>query len=672
MYITGNNVNVGTNAGQMRITGTGVTVGTNTNTGTLYSSQTLVMGTNNGRAWIIGSNSSVTTNTGHLRIDGDGANVDSSFGSGANALINGNNATVGFNNALMRIVGNLATITLNGASGQARIQGENATVHMNNGGLGIDGDFASIGANNGSARINGNDATVTNNNSTGLLHVVGDVLDLTNNSGRARAEGLNTTITNNNATGQEDINGTAHFVSANRGSIRLGLLSVRGHPVPNGPHPLTEVTFGPPDTPPAGGNFGRIDVLTGGTVSRLPFNTNTGEILVFNGGNFNDITHRNEGRIHVENGGRAQINVNINEAVSLGVTVMVENRGYFEVGEWKGEWNTPAIGSSAGMGSIASTNYGVIRNFSAHLEVVTTAHTPLATPIWKMPFGGIIENYGSLNPQLPNRPQPVILQPSPPNAGFDNLVRHHARHIDVSGIVAGTGTTISFTVNGGGGSPWANPFAHRGGAGWTPDGDKQILNFNPYMEDGGFFLRDGWVIFNANHLNEIQDVLYYIPEMSRFDIAGSEGTSGRWLQFEALLPFKLQVGANSGQMMHLRFRSIYTHHLARSAEYVTFSETNVLTRQDATEALASASRALLDVTEYRTELGANHNRLELTIRSLGISSENLQDAESRVRNADMAREMMDFAMMNVLFQSGMAMLAQANQLPNNVLALLNN
>ena len=78
----------------------------------------------------------------------------------------------------------------------------------------------------------------------------------------------------------------------------------------------------------------------------------------------------------------------------------------------------------------------------------------------------------------------------------------------------------------------------------------------------------------------------------------------------------------------------------------------------------------LDVTLYRTELGAKQNRLEFTINSLSLSSENLQDAESRVRNADMAREMMDFTLMNILFQASITMLAKANQLPYNVLDLL--
>ena len=485
----------------------------------------------------------------------------------------------------------------------------------------------------------------------------------------------NTTITNNNANSQADINGTAHFVNANRGNIRLGLLSVPSFApnIPDGPHSSTVVTFGPPDEPPQGGNFGRIDVLTGGTVSRLPVNAASGGILVFEGGILYDSTLRNEGNIHVRFGGYARLNVNLNHVITHGEAHIAENRGYLEAGEWRGEWDTPAIGTNEGMGSTVGNNFGVIRNFSAGLDVDTTTYTnPLAPPILSMTIGGIIENYGSINPHLPNVPSLVNIQ-APDTDLRETLVRHHARHIDVSDIIAGTGTTIRFTVNGGGGTPgpWLTHFEHHGGVGWTPLGDTQILNFNPYLEDGAaFFLYDGWVIFNACFFDTPENTIYYIPEMSRLPIAGSTGTSGRWLQFEVVRPFMLQIGANSSQMMQLRFRSIYTHHLSRPVQYVTFSETNVLTRRDASEALSSASRALQDVTLYRTELGAKQNRLEFTINSLSLSSENLQDAESRVRNADMAREMMDFTLMNILFQASITMLAKANQLPYNVLDLL--
>jgi len=77
-----------------------------------------------------------------------------------------------------------------------------------------------------------------------------------------------------------------------------------------------------------------------------------------------------------------------------------------------------------------------------------------------------------------------------------------------------------------------------------------------------------------------------------------------------------------------------------------------------------------DVSRIRANLGAVSNRMDFTQRSLDISSENLQDAESRVRNTDVAREMMRFSMANVLQQASVSMLAQANQMPNNLLQLL--
>ncbi|MCS4480303.1 flagellin, partial [Clostridium botulinum] len=69
-------------------------------------------------------------------------------------------------------------------------------------------------------------------------------------------------------------------------------------------------------------------------------------------------------------------------------------------------------------------------------------------------------------------------------------------------------------------------------------------------------------------------------------------------------------------------------------------------------------------------LGANQNRLEHTIANLDNSAENLQAAESRIRDVDMAKEMMNFTKTNILTQAAQAMLAQANQAPQGVLQLL--
>jgi flagellin len=80
--------------------------------------------------------------------------------------------------------------------------------------------------------------------------------------------------------------------------------------------------------------------------------------------------------------------------------------------------------------------------------------------------------------------------------------------------------------------------------------------------------------------------------------------------------------------------------------------------------------ALSHVTSERSNLGAMQNRLEYTIENLDVSSENLQAAESRIRDADMAKEMMRFTQSNVLQQAAISMLAQANQAPQSILQLL--
>ena len=76
------------------------------------------------------------------------------------------------------------------------------------------------------------------------------------------------------------------------------------------------------------------------------------------------------------------------------------------------------------------------------------------------------------------------------------------------------------------------------------------------------------------------------------------------------------------------------------------------------------------VSVERSRLGAVQNRLEHTVKNLGTSAENLQDAESRIRDADMAKEMMGFTKNNILMQAAQSMLAQANQQPQGVLQLL--
>ncbi|WP_342470158.1 flagellin [Ureibacillus sp. FSL K6-3587] len=97
---------------------------------------------------------------------------------------------------------------------------------------------------------------------------------------------------------------------------------------------------------------------------------------------------------------------------------------------------------------------------------------------------------------------------------------------------------------------------------------------------------------------------------------------------------------------------------------------NVSNRESASSTISKIDDAIKSVSEQRATLGAVQNRLEHTINNLGTASENLTAAESRIRDTDMAKEMMEFTKNNILMQAAQSMLAQANQQPQGVLQLL--
>ena len=124
-----------------------------------------------------------------------------------------------------------------------------------------------------------------------------------------------------------------------------------------------------------------------------------------------------------------------------------------------------------------------------------------------------------------------------------------------------------------------------------------------------------------------------------------------------------QIGANSGQTIKLSIA-------AMNAGALSIDKVSVGTTSKAQAATTSINKALETVSKQRSALGAVQNRLEHTIKNVDNSAENLQAAESRIRDVDMAKEMMEFTKSNVLNQAAQAMLSQANQLPNQVLQLL--
>ena len=100
------------------------------------------------------------------------------------------------------------------------------------------------------------------------------------------------------------------------------------------------------------------------------------------------------------------------------------------------------------------------------------------------------------------------------------------------------------------------------------------------------------------------------------------------------------------------------------------SDAGILSSDSASEAITTIQSAIETVSAERSKLGAYQNRLEHTIKNLDTSAENLQASEARIRDVDMAKEMMEFTKNTILQQAATAMLAQANQQPQTVLQLL--
>ncbi len=100
------------------------------------------------------------------------------------------------------------------------------------------------------------------------------------------------------------------------------------------------------------------------------------------------------------------------------------------------------------------------------------------------------------------------------------------------------------------------------------------------------------------------------------------------------------------------------------------SDTTVLTHEDANNAIDQVDAAINSVSKMRSHYGAIQNRLEHTLSNLGNTIENLTAAESQIRDTDMALAITEHVRNQILLQSGQSMLAQANQVPQNIISLL--
>ncbi|UNC93821.1 hypothetical protein HUE98_06290 [Candidatus Contubernalis alkalaceticus] len=186
---------------------------------------------------------------------------------------------------------------------------------------------------------------------------------------------------------------------------------------------------------------------------------------------------------------------------------------------------------------------------------------------------------------------------------------------------------------------------------------------------------------------------------------GQETATAPTLSFQTLAGSgfrnSMQIGANTGQSMAIDVNDMRSGALGVASQTGTAGQTvtvegkefvvnwtegvsvtngtddiqieyalDVSNHDNATAAVRVINDAIEQVSAERSKMGAFQNRLEHTISNLGTSAENMQAAESRIRDLDMAAEMMDFTKNNILQQAATAMLAQANMAPQAVLQLL--
>ncbi|MEE4563285.1 flagellin Hag [Paenibacillus polymyxa] len=186
-----------------------------------------------------------------------------------------------------------------------------------------------------------------------------------------------------------------------------------------------------------------------------------------------------------------------------------------------------------------------------------------------------------------------------------------------------------------------------------------------------------------DEVNELAKEITRISNTTEFNtkklLDGSASTGG---SVTSAADLTFHIGANQDQNITLKIKAMDAKTLAvtgtgasnvaatGTAAGVAVDGIGISTQASANAAITTINTAIETVSSERAKLGAYQNRLEHTINNLGTTSENLSAAESRIRDVDMAKEMMNQTKNNILAQASQAMLAQANQQPQAVLQLL--
>lgn len=173
-------------------------------------------------------------------------------------------------------------------------------------------------------------------------------------------------------------------------------------------------------------------------------------------------------------------------------------------------------------------------------------------------------------------------------------------------------------------------------------------------------------------LNALHQELTRIAETTQFNkqkVFGSPAAGAAQAKDQS---FKFQIGANSGQNLSVSIKPMDGTSLFGGKKVAEFKLMTAAGKAglESDKMITYIDAAIQTVSDQRADLGAVQNRLEHTINNLTATTENLSDANSRIRDVDMAEEMMTFTKSNILSQAATSMLAQANAMPNSVLNLL--
>ena len=199
------------------------------------------------------------------------------------------------------------------------------------------------------------------------------------------------------------------------------------------------------------------------------------------------------------------------------------------------------------------------------------------------------------------------------------------------------------------------------------------------LEDGGFpkgataSIKDDLLTIKAPNGFEMT------LDLTRCDLGNNNlpfALNNLTINAEGLGATRLQMGANEGQVLEINIPKISLREMGLETIKVTDKNgqevwtLDVSTEEAATEAIDRVAGAIQFISGVRGQLGACQNRLESTINSLDITSENMTAAYSRIMDVDMAEEMTNYTTYQVMTQAATSMLAQANERPSQVLQLL--